>query len=104
VEQRFVVVPRVLPQQEHPGRPPPHPRFSGHPQEKAMKKNEDRAVRGGSWGSASTGCRASFRGGFAPVGRCFNLGFRVVLSSPQDRFPSAISPSNLLPPGAPESA
>ena len=64
--------------------------------------NEVRANRGGSWGGASWGCRASVRCWRGPGDRYFSFGFRVALSSPQDRFPSAISPSNSLPLSSPE--
>jgi len=65
-------------------------------------KDEERALRGGSWDYSSPDCRASIRGWFAPGDRLGYLGFRVVLSPPQDRFPSAISPSNSLPLSSPE--
>ena len=61
-------------------------------------ENEDRALRGGSWYFASWFCRASNRVRFEPGYRLDFIGFRVALSSPQDRFPSAISPSNGSPP------
>ena len=64
--------------------------------------NEERALRGGSWLGASGNCRASYRCGLGPGYRYVYLGLRVVLSSPQDRFPSAISPSNSLPLSSPE--
>jgi hypothetical protein len=63
---------------------------------------EHRALRGGSWSLGASDCRASDRSRSTPGGRYFNLGFRVVLSPPQDRFPSAISPSNSLPLSSPE--
>ena len=37
-----------------------------------------RAVRGGSWGNASSGCRPAFRRGLLPVYRNANLGFRLL--------------------------
>jgi len=64
-------------------------------------EDEYRAIRGGSWDLSSANCRASSRWG-TPDLRNDDLGFRVVLSSPQDRFPSAISPSNSLPLSSPE--
>jgi len=61
-------------------------------------ENEDRALRGGSWFCATGYCRASSHYRYEPGDRNINFGFRVALSSPQDRFPSAISPSNGSPP------
>ena len=64
--------------------------------------NEVRAFRGGSWYFDSENCRASFRDWFEPGNRCIFFGFRVALSSPQDRgLPSSVLPSNRLPPGSP---
>lgn len=59
---------------------------------------KNRALRGGSWINASTYCRASSRFRYTPVFRRNFLGFRVVLSSPQDRssLPSSVLPSNRL--------
>lgn len=51
--------------------------------------NEARAFRGGSWISGTGFCRASGRLRLTPVNRSYFLGFRVVLSSPQDRFLAA---------------
>jgi len=65
-------------------------------------ENEPRAFRGGSWCYATRDCRASYRCGHGPGYRVIYIGFRVALSSPQDRFPSAISPSNSLPLSSPE--
>ena len=65
-------------------------------------KDEERAFRGGSWDYAAGFCRASSRNWFVPGFRNVSFGFRVVLSSPQARFPSAISPSNSLPLSSPE--
>ena len=66
-------------------------------------ENEPRALRGGSWSYSSPYCRASYRGWFTPVNRLVLLGFRVVLSPPQDRvsLPSSVLPSNRLSPGSP---
>jgi len=66
-------------------------------------ENEPRAIRGGSWHYSSTYCRASDRGWYAPDCRAGFLGFRVVLSPPQDRvsLPSSVLPSNRLSPGSP---
>ena len=65
--------------------------------------NELRASRGGSWIYAAWYCRASDRYGLVPGFRNFNIGFRVALSSPQDRssLPSSVLPSNSLSPGSP---
>jgi formylglycine-generating enzyme required for sulfatase activity len=61
-------------------------------------RNDVRALRGGSWGSDSWLCRASRRYWGPPGFRSDLLGFRVVLSSPQDAFlPSSVSPSYRLP-------
>jgi hypothetical protein len=69
--------------------------------EEAMKNidSEERAFRGGSWRGASTYCRASYRGRGTPGHRSIYLGFRVVLSPPQDRIslPSSVLPSNGFP-------
>jgi len=66
-----------------------------------MKNIEDeyRAFRGGSWSRESAYCRASIRYGSTPDYRNGNLGFRVVLSSPQDRssLPSSVLLSNGFP-------
>jgi formylglycine-generating enzyme required for sulfatase activity len=43
-----------------------------------------RAVRGGSWGDRSGGCRAACRSGLTPEGRDSSLGFRVVCCPIQD--------------------
>ena len=65
-------------------------------------ENEPRAFRGGSWYYAARYCRASFRYRYVPGYRCIFIGFRVALSSPQDRgLPSSVLPSNRLPPGSP---
>ena len=66
-------------------------------------ENEPRAFRGGSWLYASTYCRASNRNRYDPSNRDYILGFRVVLSPPQDRvsLPSSVLPSNRLSPGSP---
>ena len=40
-----------------------------------------RVLRGGSWGDGPLDCRAAGRLGFTPVGRCYVLGFRVVVLS-----------------------
>ena len=62
-----------------------------------MKNIDDemRAERGGSWNRASTYCRASSRSRNTPDDRRGGLGFRVALSSPQDRIslPSSVLPS-----------
>jgi len=65
--------------------------------------NEPRALRGGSWSNDSWCCRASFRFRNTPDFRFDFLGFRVALSSPQDRvsLPSSVLPSNSLSPGSP---
>jgi len=55
--------------------------------------NEDRALRGGSWGNVTWNCRASNRSRGTPDYRNYFLGFRVVLSSPQRPLPSAVLPS-----------
>jgi len=107
VSWRFVVrlidvLPRVQPLRDRPLLPRLRPRFSGGSSKGEDVKDEERAFRGGSWCYASSVCRASFRLWSPPVFRCRSLGFRVVLSSPQDRFPSAISPSNSLPLSSPE--
>ena len=66
-----------------------------------MKNIDDemRAFRGGSWHFASSFCRASLRYRYPQGYRCFRLGFRVVLSPPQDRvsLPSSVLPSNGFP-------
>jgi len=61
--------------------------------------DEDRAFRGGSWNYATGLCHASFRFGFVPGDRDDYLGFRVALSSPQDRssLPSSVLPSDCPP-------
>jgi len=61
--------------------------------------NEDRALRGGSWFFAAGFCRASLRFRCGPGGRRIHFGFRVALSSPQDRssLPSSVLPSNGFP-------
>ena len=61
--------------------------------------DEERAFRGGSWSRSSADCRASYRDGYSPVSRLDRLGFRVVLSPPQDRssLPSSVLPSNGFP-------
>ena len=66
-------------------------------------ENEPRAYRGGSWDFSSAFCRASNRYRLTPVYRDGGLGFRVVLSPPQDRvsLPSSVLPSNRLSPGSP---
>jgi hypothetical protein len=66
-------------------------------------KIEDRALRGGSWCDVSGYCRASFRYEDEPGYRFITFGFRVALSSPQDRssLPSSVLPSNSLSPGSP---
>ena len=65
-------------------------------------ENEPRAFRGGSWNYDSWFCRASFRVGCGPGIRFIYFGFRVALSSPQDRgLPSSVLPSNRLSPGSP---
>jgi hypothetical protein len=51
--------------------------------------NEARAFRGGSWYYDTRLCRASDRIRITPDFRYYYLGFRVVLSSPQDRFLAA---------------
>jgi len=68
--------------------------------------NEHHAYRGGSWHDASANCRASFRNWNPPDNRYYNLGFRVVLSPPQDRvsLPSSVLPSNGFPPGSSSSS
>jgi len=62
-------------------------------------KIEDRAFRGGSWNFAAWYCRASFRYRYGPGSRHIFIGFRVALSSPQDRssLPSSVLPSNGFP-------
>ena len=66
-------------------------------------ENEPRAFRGGSWCYATRDCRASYRCGHGPGYRVIYIGFRVALSSPQDRvsLPSSVLPSNSLSPGSP---
>jgi len=66
-------------------------------------ENEPRAFRGGSWCYATRDCRASYRCGHGPGYRVIYIGFRVALSSPQDRvsLPSSVLPSNRLSPGSP---
>ena len=66
-------------------------------------ENEPRAIRGGCWRGSSIYCRAAYRNGDEPGLRCDFLGFRVALSSPQDRvsLPSSVLPSNRLSPGSP---
>jgi len=61
-------------------------------------EDEYRAIRGGSWDLSSANCRASSRWG-TPDLRNDDLGFRVVLSPPQDRssLPSSVLPSNGFP-------
>ena len=68
--------------------------------------NEHHAFRGGSWVSDARFCRASSRFRNPPVARYDSLGFRVVLSSPQDRvsLPSSVLPSNGFPPGSSSSS
>jgi len=65
--------------------------------------NELRAFRGGSWYGVTGFCRASSRSRNTPDDRRGGLGFRVALSSPQDRvsLPSSVLPSNSLSPGSP---
>ena len=55
-----------------------------------------RAIRGGSWSHESSSCRASYRDRLTPDDRDVSLGFRVVLSPPQDFLPSSL-PSFLTP-------
>jgi len=66
-------------------------------------ENEPRAFRGGSGRCSSIYCRAAFPNRNEPGLRCDFLGFRVALSSPQDRvsLPSSVLPSNRLSPGSP---
>lgn len=47
------------------------------------KTGSNRVARGGSWGSGAGNCRVSYRGGWRPVSRNNNLGFRVASSSLQ---------------------
>jgi len=58
-------------------------------------ENELRAFRGGSWYGVTGFCRASSRSRNTPDDRRGGLGFRVALSSPQDRIslPSSVLPS-----------
>jgi formylglycine-generating enzyme required for sulfatase activity len=49
------------------------------PSETAVDKSDDgRALRGGSWGNSSDGCRAAFRNRTSPDRQDDHLGFRVV--------------------------
>ncbi len=41
----------------------------------------ERAIRGGSWGSASRGVRSDFRMGFVPTYRDSQIGFRLAVDS-----------------------
>jgi formylglycine-generating enzyme required for sulfatase activity len=38
-----------------------------------------RVLRGGGWNIEAASCRSAYRGRDTPVGRSFNLGFRVAL-------------------------
>lgn len=38
-----------------------------------------RVIRGGFWGSSARGCRVSYRSGYDPSGRYFNIGLRLAL-------------------------
>jgi formylglycine-generating enzyme required for sulfatase activity len=52
------------------------------------KAGSSRVLRGGGWLARAAFCRSAFRGGFTPVVRGYDLGFRVAMSSneiPQSR-------------------
>jgi formylglycine-generating enzyme required for sulfatase activity len=43
----------------------------------SQQQGSDRVVRGGSWGSFGSDCRAAIRYGGAPAYRFYNLGLRL---------------------------
>jgi formylglycine-generating enzyme required for sulfatase activity len=53
-----------------------------HPQRIGLSGTARRVVRGGSWSDDQVSARASSRNDFAPGARSFNVGLRVVRSSP----------------------
>jgi formylglycine-generating enzyme required for sulfatase activity len=50
----------------------------------APEATGQKVVRGGSWRDRPARCRSSFRLGYAPYQRVFNVGFRVVAETPPD--------------------
>jgi formylglycine-generating enzyme required for sulfatase activity len=51
---------------------------------KGPERGPGRVLRGGSWGSNGSDCRAAFRNRFGPGSRYHYLGFRAALTAPQD--------------------
>jgi formylglycine-generating enzyme required for sulfatase activity len=56
--------------------------FEGNPSEAQTNPAPSRVDRGGSWNGSAGSCRVSVRGGFYPVARSNNIGFRLA-SFPQ---------------------